>query len=61
MTHSIFDGLFNGMGGGVGYRAQVIPELYPNHEKAPQCRLENWDPEEVAIYVHGTGDPTVSR
>lgn len=60
-SHTIFDGLFNGMGGGELYRSYVIPELYPSHQKAPQPRLENWDPEEIAIWIHGSGDPTITK
>lgn len=53
MTHSIFDGTFNGMGGSEFYRATVIPELYPNHGTVPRYRLENWPQEDVDVYVHG--------
>lgn len=53
MNHSIFDSAFNGMGGSEMYRAWVIPELYPNHQSAPQPRFENWDEEDIAIYVRG--------
>ena len=61
MHHSIFDGTFNGMGGGLMYRAYVIPELYPSHQKAPEPRLENWDIEDIDIYIYGNGDPTIRR
>lgn len=51
--HSIFDTTFNGMGGSEYYRAQVVPELYPQHETLPEPRFENWDEAELKIYCGG--------
>jgi hypothetical protein len=32
------------------YQAWVLPELFP---EAPQPRLSNWDPEDLAAYCGG--------
>lgn len=51
--HSVFDPTFNGMAASEYYRALVIPELYPNHETAPQPIFKNWDPDELPMYCGG--------
>ncbi|QKT07904.1 hypothetical protein HUN08_12440 [Gordonia sp. X0973] len=48
---SIYDSIFNGAGGIEMYRAWTIPELYPNHDQAPQPLFENWDEWEQATYA----------
>ncbi|ASR77154.1 hypothetical protein KIV66_gp46 [Mycobacterium phage MyraDee] len=47
---SIFDGAFNGQPCSEMYRAQVVPELFPDQ---PRMRVENWPAEDRAYLVGG--------
>lgn len=44
---NIMDPLFNGMARVEMYRAQLVPELFPNQKP---FRIENWSAEEREMY-----------
>lgn len=44
---NVMDPLFNGMARIEMYRAQLVPELYPNQR---QFQLGNWSAEELEMY-----------
>ena len=44
---NIMDPLFNGMGRIAMYRAQLVPDLFPNQRP---FRVENWTDEEREMY-----------
>ena len=49
MNH-IFDKLFNGMPGSEMYRAELVPDLFPDQKG---MQLQNWPQQDLEMYVGG--------
>ncbi|AEK08496.1 hypothetical protein PBI_DAVINCI_53 [Mycobacterium phage DaVinci] len=46
----LFDGGFNGAGRSEMYRAQVVPDLFPDEKP---MLIENWSQDDLEMYVGG--------